>query len=167
MSTPNQPKKNFKEISTHDFVRVMENEDTQQKGLFALIDFQENEAICNFSAKTIFTEPNYLSIQVSNNKHISLFPEFLQYTNHSCDPNVFFDTSTMSLIAIKKIYAEDELCFFYPSTEIMMAEPFNCNCGAENCLQEIKGALLLSEAVLKCYQINEFVKQSILNSSQQ
>lgn len=166
MPHPFQSNKGVKEISTHDFVRVMENEKTQQKGLFATKDFQANDIVCNFSAKTIFTEPNYLSIQVSNKQHISLFPEFLQYTNHSCDPNVFFDTSTMCLIAIKKIYAEDELCFFYPSTELMMAEPFHCTCGAENCLQEINGALLLSESILKNYQINEFVKHSLQKSAQ-
>lgn len=52
--------------------------------------------------------------QVGPTQHIMLSPEWLQYINHSCDPNVFFDTASFKLIALKDIAAGDELCFFYP-----------------------------------------------------
>jgi hypothetical protein len=45
-----------------------------------------------------------------------LNPEWLQYINHSCDPNVAFDTAAFKLIALKDVKPGDELCFFYPST---------------------------------------------------
>lgn len=53
-------------------------------------------------------------LQVGETEHIMLSPEWLQYVNHSCTPNVFFDTSTLKLIALKDIKAGEELCFFYP-----------------------------------------------------
>jgi SET domain-containing protein len=40
----------------------------------------------------------------------------MQYINHSCDPNVAFDTTAFKLVALKDIKAGDELVFFYPST---------------------------------------------------
>lgn len=147
----------------NSFVRILFKENIQQYGLFALKDFNEGDEICLFSAKDHFTQPNYLTIQVSVQHHISLLPECLQYTNHSCDPNVFFNTDSMRLIAIKKIHIQDELCFFYPSTELSMAQPFECKCGTNECLQEIKGAMFLSNTVLGKYTINSFVTKAILN----
>ncbi len=151
----------FKEISTHEFVSVLFNKKTQQHALFSLRSFKEGEAICFFSEKEIHTQPNYLTIQISLKQHISLFPDFLQYTNHSCDPNVFFDTDKMRLIAIKNISKNEELCFFYPSTELNMSQPFLCNCRSEACLKEIKGAMFIDKGILNKYRLNSFIKKTL------
>jgi len=37
----------------------------------------------------------------------------------------------MTVVAARDLAADDELTFFYPSTEWSMAEPFDCWCGAE------------------------------------
>src|SRR5678815_4902392 len=107
---------NYKVISNHHFAQVRQNFKNQQNALFALQSFQPGDVIAEFYAGTISAEPTYLTVQVGVRKHITLQPEFLQYINHSCEPNVFFNTDSMELIALKSILPGDELCFFYPST---------------------------------------------------
>jgi len=114
-----------------------------------------------FFAGNTFNVPNYLTIQIDTNTHISLSPEFLQYTNHSCNPNVFFDTNSMQLIALKEISANDHLCFFYPSTELDMARPFECKCGSNNCLNTIRGALHVPMDLLLQYKLTDFIQGEI------
>jgi len=85
---------NYQVISTHNFAQVRQNFKNKQNALFAVRSFQPGDVIAEFYAGTISAEPTYLTVQVGIRKHITLQPEFLQYINHSCDPNVFFDTST-------------------------------------------------------------------------
>src|SRR5215204_6056088 len=85
-------------VSDHDFAQVMLNEATGQKSLQASISFQPGDIICQFGPDSILDHPTYLTVQVADDKHITLSPEFLQYINHSCDPSVFFDTTSFELI---------------------------------------------------------------------
>ena len=101
-------------------------------------------------------------MQTGLNEHITLQPDFLQYCNHSCEPNVFFDTTKFELVALKNINVGDELTFFYPSSEWNMDQPFACTCGNKNCLQTIKGAAYLSKEVLANYKLTDFI-QSMLD----
>src|SRR6185436_1863886 len=95
-----------------------------QKFFFARKSFKPGDLIINFSAGTVSAEPTYLTIQIGDRHHITMQPEFLQYINHSCDPNVFFNTTTMEVVALKKIRPEEEMTFFYPSSEWEMIQPF-------------------------------------------
>ena len=70
-----------------------------------------------FGAGITQSYPTYLTVQTGTNRHITLMPEFLQYINHSCSPNVFFDTTSMQLICLQPLQPGDEFTFFYPSTE--------------------------------------------------
>ena len=148
-------------ISRHGFAEVIKNRHTGQNSLHALVPFKNGEMICRFSAADVFTEPNYLTVQREESEHITLEPSFLQYTNHSCSPNVFFDTCKMEVIAIKNIDVNDELCFFYPSTELEMAQPFICYCGSGDCLQNIRGARHLPADILSKYQLTSFIRQQL------
>lgn len=148
-------------ISNHGFAEIRNNVISRQKSLHALQIFEQDEMISYFSAGKTFTEPNYLTVQIEISKHITLVPEFLQYINHSCDPNIFFDTSLMKVIALKKIFMNDELTFFYPSTEWEMAQPFYCYCGNHKCLQNIQGAKYIAKHGLKNYKLTEFIKRQI------
>lgn len=67
-----------------------------------------------------------LVAQVDEDQHIELLPEWLQHINHSCDPNVLFDTRARKLVALRDIQPGDELCCFYPATEWVMDNPFVC-----------------------------------------
>jgi hypothetical protein len=57
-------------------------------------------------------EKNRFTVQYDNERHIILDPVHLQYVNHSCDPNVFFDLPKGKLVALRDIKEGEELGFF-------------------------------------------------------
>ena len=148
-------------ISKHGSAEIIENVETKEKSLRATRKIQKGELLHGFSAGKIFSKPNYLTVQVGVDKHIALAPEFLQYINHSCDPNVFFDTSTFEVRTLRDIDMNEEFTFFYPSTELDMAQPFNCYCGSGCCLQTIRGAVHIDRDVLKNYDLTDFIKSQL------
>lgn len=148
-------------ISDHKIAQVWQNLVNQQNALFAQQAFQPGETIAEFYPGTIAAEPTYLTVQVDVSKHITLQPEFLQYINHSCNPNVFFDTTSMKLVALKELQPNEEMTFFYPSTEWEMTQSFNCYCGCTQCVGEIKGAAFLAEDVWKQYRLTDFIQQQL------
>lgn len=129
--------------------------------LVSLHAFDTGDLVSVFSASEVHEHPSRYTVQVAENKHIILSPEFLQYINHSCNPNVFFNTATMELTALKAIEAGDEFTFFYPSTEWFMADPFTCLCGSANCLDTIKGAKEINKNTLKQYQLTQFIQSKL------
>ncbi len=156
----------YRLISQHDFAEVRRRISNGQNALFITRSFAEGELINGFSAGTIAAEPTYLTVQVGIGKHITLDPEFLQYINHSCEPNVFFDTSSLQLLALRDIKEGEELSFFYPSTEWKMTQSFKCYCGHAACLGQIKGASYLNEEARKKYRFTDFI-QRMLNKKKQ
>jgi UDP-N-acetylmuramoyl-tripeptide--D-alanyl-D-alanine ligase len=139
----------------------MEKVIDEHKAYFADQTYNQDDVIENFSASQVVSTPSYLTIQVDRDKHIMLKPEKLQDINHSCNPNVFFDTDGMQLVALRSVKKGDELTYFYPSTEWDMAQPFTCHCGSGNCLKEIKGALYISEEILNKYRLSSFIQRQL------
>ncbi len=119
--------------------------------------FAMNSILHGFSAKELLQFPTYFSVQVDIDKHIHLYPDYLQYINHSCHPNVFFNTQYNQIIALKDIAENEEVTFFYPATEWQMAQVFDCFCGHNNCLGAISGAANLSKAQLQRYKVNPHI----------
>ncbi len=146
---------------TNKFAEVREDTASLAKSLHSIISFQKDEIICDFGAAAILKTPTYLTIQTGCDEHIHLKPELLKFTNHSCKPNVFFDTQVMQLIAIKNILPGDEFTFFYPSTEWDMAQPFDCLCGSEHCLKKISGAAHMPLHTLKNYRLTDFIQRQL------
>ncbi len=151
----------YRVLSAHGFAEVREDEASLAKAFFSTKDFNAGDAICSFGAAAILKEPTYLTVQVGETEHIHLKPEFLQYINHSCEPNVLFNTSTMQLECLQQIKAGDELCFFYPATEWDMAQPFECLCGTKSCIKIVQGAKYVAASVLQRYKLTDFI-QSML-----
>lgn len=147
----------YRIISQHGFAEVRECISSGQKALFSLQNFSAGDILINFSAAEIRSSPNYLTVQTGEDQHIILHPTFIQYINHSCAPNCFFNTTTMQLVALTEIKADTELSFFYPSTEWDMQQPFRCNCGSASCLGEIRGALHLSPTQAANYRLTDFI----------
>lgn len=155
----------YRIISDHQFAVVRQNLENNQKAFFAQRSYQPGDVIAEFYAGQVLCEPTYLTVQVDVDKHIMLQPEHLQYINHSCDPNVFFDTYAMKVIALKPIEEGDEMTFFYPSTEWDMAQPFSCFCGTDRCLGQIQGAAHISREVLDTYKLTRFIQQQLHDRS--
>lgn len=136
---------------------VREDVASGQKAFFAGRQFGAGEVISSFAAGEVHTTPSYLTVQLGDNQHIMLNPEYLQYINHSCNPNCFFDTTHLTVIALRDIAYEEELSFFYPSSEWEMSQPFVCNCGSQQCLGMIRGAKHLSAEQAGTHQLNHYI----------
>jgi hypothetical protein len=148
-------------ISSHGFAEVREDSVSLAKSLHSTVSFSSGDVICLFGAAAILRTPTYLTVQTGIDEHIHLKPEFLKFTNHSCDPNVFFNTAAMEFVALKDINPGDEFTFFYPSTEWDMAQPFECACGSSSCLKHISGAAHMNREVLKRYRLTTFIEQQL------
>lgn len=133
------------------------NQENGQKALFAKRRFIANESIVEIASSVIYKSPSYLTIQIGDAQHIAIEPEYLQFLNHSCDPNCFPDFDQRKLIALKKIEVGEELRYFYPSTEWSMDRPFLCNCESDRCLSMINGAKYLPMETLSKYQISSYI----------
>jgi hypothetical protein len=129
--------------------------------LRALQQLPQNAVLHNFGPREYVARPTYLSVQVADDRHIHLAPEFLQYINHSCEPNTFFDTTNGEVVALRDIAANEEITFFYPSTEWSMTQPFTCFCGAACCLGQIQGAIHLPKPALAKYRFAEHVHRNL------
>ncbi len=152
-------KTTYKKTKAASFAEIWECCATKNKSLHATVDFFSGEVLCSFGSREILNEPNYLSVQINKHQHILLKPEFLQYINHSCDPNVYFDTSNMNVTALRQIEIGEELTFFYPSTEWSMDRAFQCCCGTPKCLESIQWAAELPLDILVKYRLSEHIKQ--------
>jgi SET domain len=148
-------------VSSHGFCEIRLSENETAKAVFALQHFNKGENISVFSSAALLKEPTYLTVQIGLAEHIHLQPEFLQYINHSCEPNVLFNTDTMQLEALQNIRVGDELRFFYPATEWDMAQPFDCLCETPSCIRKIKGAKYLDKKILANYKFTAFITQML------
>lgn len=126
-------------VAGDDRLHVMRNAQGYNRAV-AAVAVAEGEVLSAFGARETLRAPNYLTVQTRPDAHILLAPEHLQYINHSCDPNVFFDTARMEIRALRAIAPGDEITFFYPSTEWAMDRSFACGCGSRDCLGQVTGA---------------------------
>ncbi|MBS1188834.1 MAG: protein-lysine N-methyltransferase [Rhodocyclaceae bacterium] len=131
---------------------------TGSKALHAARPFEGGEILSAIGMREQVQSPNYLSVQFGEFEHGMLHPVHLQYINHSCSPNVFFDVKAMHLRALRTIGQDEELSFFYPSTEWNMNQPFHCHCHSPSCLGHIQGAAYLPESILIQYELSEHIK---------
>ena len=140
---------------------IWECPNTGNKSLHSTTEFKSGQIISEFGSKEVLESPNYLTVQIGNRQHIMVDPEFLQYINHSCDPNILFDTKKMKVIALKDIEIGEEFTFFYPSTEWSMDVGFDCLCPSKNCLRIIKGAADLPPEILTKYKLSKYIQQKL------
>lgn len=90
--------------------------------------------------------PTMYTLQISDHVHVTCSQGGPTYTNHSCDPNAFFDMQCCTddapfpmLTALRPIAQGEEITFHYCHNEWEMAVPFFCLCGAKQCLGKIEG----------------------------
>lgn len=126
----------------------------QSKGVYAVKDIRKGEIIFKIQPKQFISKPTRYSVQVGLFKHIEAIPDsseqaidsfFWRYMNHCCDANCLFNPSDLSFRAKRKIAAGEHLTFNYLTNEYEMAEPFSCECGADNCFKKIAGFKQLTD----------------------
>lgn len=139
--------------------------DGQERGasLVANRSFQVGEVIYDFRSAPVSDEQTYQTIQVGPAAHV-LVNEVLAKLNHSCSPSVIVDTERRFILANKAIQVNEELTYFYPSTEWDIVEPFQCHCNHKNCLGWIRGAQHLPLIKLSEYFINLHIRYMALQT---
>ena len=91
--------------------------------------------------------PSRYSIQTDDRVHIDVAPGSShedmvarypwRFLNHCCTPNAML--RGRECVALQTIEAGDEVTYHYDTTEFDMAAPFECRCGAPDCLRSIRG----------------------------
>ena len=136
-----------------------------QVGLPAVIGANKlsvNGTIYTEGSTEVVTTPHYLTVQIAIDQHIHLSPAYLQFINHSCNPTVLFNTTTMELESVRDIKAGDEFTFFYPATEWKMSQKFDCHCCEKNCIGLIQGAADTSIEILNKYKLTDFIQSMLI-----
>ncbi|KAE8442050.1 hypothetical protein EG329_003907 [Mollisiaceae sp. DMI_Dod_QoI] len=139
---------------------IINDEEEYTTKSISLIDLPPYALYAKFSFPpcTRAEEPTYATVQMGRDEHLNLNSD-LVYINHSCEPSVIFDTSSLSIIAGPNgLKAGDELTFFYPSTEWDMAQGFSCFCGAETCRGFISGAKNMNRQQLEGNWLNAHIR---------
>lgn len=121
------------------------------KGVFAREDISTNSVFK--LGGVVSGRPDRHSLQVGEDRHLHVpadkngigNPDFFwRYLNHSCQPNGYIDTVELVFVALRKIRKGEECTFNYLTTEVEMAVPFTCRCGAAKCFGLIRGSAHLS-----------------------
>ncbi len=129
--------------------------------LLARLPMAKGTLLSRIGAHTSSAQASRYTVQVSEHEHIILDPYWLAFANHSCAPSVVFDTDRREVRLLHDIGPGEPITFFYPSTELDMAEPFACQCGEPTCLGTIAGAVHMPMAELSRYQLSGHVQRAL------
>lgn len=95
------------------------------------------------SSELDFSVPDFSKRVLQVDEDLFLFNPLLNDPadcfNHSCDPNAGMNGPT-SLIAMRDIFAGEEIAFDYAMCDGSDYDEFDCNCGAPCCRHHISGA---------------------------
>ena len=124
--------------------------------------YKSGEIICPIPAESLFDKPSQFTVQIGIDQHVEV--RELASMNHSCDPSTILDTTRMLVFAARDLAPDDELTFFYPSTEWEMSSPFICLCGAPNCIHVVAGARFLPLSTLEGHFLNYHIRQLMIET---
>ncbi|MFJ4185287.1 SET domain-containing protein-lysine N-methyltransferase [Kitasatospora sp. NPDC089509] len=127
-------------------------------GVVAARALAEGEVIADLRHCVTADTPSIHTIDVGD-RHID-GPQ-VRYLNHSCAPNVYVDAERLEARALRPVAVGEELAFFYPSTEWDMVGPFDCLCGAADCLGTIAGARAAAPEALRRHALNRHVAERL------
>lgn len=122
----------------------------QGYGVFARALILKGELLCLWGGN-IWTTSEFEQLPVENRSHglqvdENLFQTYgpqeivepADYVNHSCNPNAGLQ-GPISLIAMRDIHHDEEICFDYAMSDGSPYDEFNCQCGSANCRGTVTG----------------------------
>ncbi len=95
------------------------------------------------------------TLQVGESRHLR--NEFLNFADHSCEPNAVLNSKNLSLEAVRDIEAGEPVTFFYPGSEVELSQSFECQCGSDQCLKTIRGGFYLTPGEMRWAMENGYV----------
>jgi hypothetical protein len=108
-------------------------------------DIANGTVIFPFEQLALRSASNMYTLQLDAETHVEVTGD-CKFTAHSCDPNCFVRFTTvddgewlLELVAIADIQKDDVLSFDYAIQEHVMSSPFDCACGAQNCVGRAQG----------------------------
>jgi hypothetical protein len=110
-------------------------------------DVAAGETIFRCSPYEVVPARTWRTVQIDFDRHLK--NEFLDYVDHSCEPNAILDVPSLSFVALRDIPAERSVTFFYPGAEVELAQAFTCNCGSPHCLRHVRGGFYLTHAQMR------------------
>lgn len=117
---------------------VVYTEDRREAGIKTKVAFDRQRRLCKVSGHAL-GERRLHTLQISPRIHLH-DPWFSGLITHSCNPNVFLDTSYLELWSVQAIAAKTLLTMDYATTEDVLLQQFACQCGADNCRGWITGS---------------------------
>lgn len=133
------------------------NSGIHRYGIFAVDDIEKGESINVFGGIVVPRSEIYEYREIVSHAGVQVSDDFFIVPasneevkeqgifNHSCEPNVGFNTS-VTMVAIRDILADEELVMNYAFMEKDF-EAFNCKCGSENCLGEVNSDTWKNERI--------------------
>jgi SET domain-containing protein len=118
-------------------------------GIFACEDIQKGEMLTMWGGQ-ILTEEAYRQLPEERQNHGIQVWDFLyqvqlhpgidpaDFFNHSCNPNAGLN-SPISLIALRDIHVNEEVCFDYAMSDSSDYDEFICQCGTPDCRGKVTG----------------------------
>jgi len=142
-------------IFQSDRLRVVDDGSILGARLVAKRRFRRGDLILPLIGK--LTAASYRTIQIDVSTHLE--GSVLAFMNHSCRPSAIVVAQALAVRARTDLKIGEEVTFFYPSTEWEMVRPFECLCGAPNCIHYVAGAKYLSLDILAHYFINHHIRK--------
>ncbi|KAF4595174.1 galactose-proton symport [Ophiocordyceps camponoti-floridani] len=127
----------------------------------SLVDLPAGSLFARISGVTSVWPPTYSTTQAGKNLHLELNSN-IHFVNHSCVPTLEWDMERMEMRVNRDrdLKKGDMLSFFYPSTEWILVQPFDCWCGGgDKCFGRVEGAAKMDREKLKGYFLNKHIKE--------
>mmetsp|Transcript_12028 Transcript_12028/g.38448 ORF Transcript_12028/g.38448 Transcript_12028/m.38448 type:complete len:163 (+) Transcript_12028:14-502(+) len=95
---------------------------------------------CRYEAEALKDEPSMHTVQISAKQHC-LVSNDMEFTAHACDPSchLVLDAGACRLVALRQLEPGDLVSFDYCTTEWDVLCPFDCGCGAPQCVGRVRG----------------------------
>lgn len=105
------------------------------------------EPIVSWTPDQITSQRTWRTVQVGQSLHVK--NDLLDYVDHSCQPNAVVVVEILQLVALRAIAPGEPITFFYPGTEVELAQSFHCACGSPGCLGDVAGAFYLTTSQMR------------------
>jgi hypothetical protein len=110
--------------------------------LIARVAIGRGEVVFECARDEVTAVRTWRTIQLGFGMHLK--NQWLDYVDHSCEPNAIFDVDRLAMVALRPIAPGESISFFYPGAEVELAEGFRCHCGSPDCIGELRGGFYLS-----------------------